>query len=62
MKTAIRIAAALALVAFAVPALACSEQKATTAQAEQKDAGKAKVAKAEKAPSQATVKTAPAVK
>lgn len=59
MKTMLRITAAVAALAFAVPALACSEAKATTAQAEQKDTAKTKVAKAEKAP---TVKTAPATK
>ena len=59
MKTMLRITAAAVALAFAVPALACSEAKATTAQAEQKDASKAKVAKAEKAQ---TVKTAPATK
>jgi hypothetical protein len=61
MKTALRIAAALALVAFAAPAFACSEAKPVTASAEKSDASKkqATVAKAEK---QATVKTSPAVK
>jgi hypothetical protein len=61
MKTALRIAAVLALVAFAVPALACSDAKPVTASAEKSDASKKQgaVAKAEK---QATVKTSPAVK
>ena len=61
MKTALRIAAALAVVAFAVPALACSGQKTTTAATEKSDASKkqASVAKAEK---QTTVKTSPAVR
>jgi hypothetical protein len=59
MKTVLRISAALAVLAFATPVLACSDSKPTTAQADQKDASKTKVAKAEKAP---TVKTAPATK
>ena len=60
MKTAIRIAAALAVVAFAVPALACSEAKTTTASSEKADASKKQqVAKVEK---QTAVKTAPATR
>jgi hypothetical protein len=59
MKTVLRITAALGVLALATPALACSESKPTTAQADQKDAAKTKVAKAEKAP---TVKTAPATR
>jgi hypothetical protein len=58
MKTALRVAAALAVVAFAAPAFACSETKATTASTEKGDAAKkqATVAKAEK---NAAVKTSP---
>lgn len=60
MKTALRIAAALALVAFAVPAFACSETKTTTASTGKSDASKKQqVAKVEKQP---TVKTAPATR
>jgi hypothetical protein len=59
MKTVLRIAAVLSALAIATPVLACSESKPTTAQADQKDASKAKVAKADKAP---TVKTAPATR
>ncbi len=63
MKTVVRIAAAAAAIAFAVPAFACGEGKTTHASTE-KDQGKAKVASAEKAPAQAqgTVKTAPAAR
>jgi hypothetical protein len=61
MKSALRIAAALAVVALATPALACSEQKTTTASTEKSDATKkqASVAKVEK---QAAVKTSPATR
>ena len=61
MKTALRIAATLAVVALATPALACSEQKTTTTSTEKSDAAKkqASVAKAEK---QAAVKTSPATR
>ena len=61
MKTALRIAAALAVVALATPALACSEQKTTTASAEKSDSSKkqASTAKVEK---QAAVKTSSATR
>ena len=61
MKTALRIAAALAVVAFAAPTFACSETKTTTASTEKSDASKkqATVAKAEKQP---TVKTSSATR
>jgi hypothetical protein len=52
MRNLTRVAAVLAAVAFAVPALACSEMKQTTAQTkvEQQPVAKAvKVKKAEKA-------------
>lgn len=62
MKTALRIAAALAVVAFAIPALACSEQKTTTTSTEKSEASKKPLASNQKAPAQATVKTSPAVK
>ncbi len=58
MKTLVRIAAAVAAVSLAVPAFACGDGKSTHATAD-KDQGKAKVASAEKAPAQGTVKTAP---
>jgi len=61
MKTLVRIAAAAAAIAFAAPALACGEAKTTTASTE-KDSGKKPVASADKAPAQATVKTAPAAR
>lgn len=51
MKLAARIATAAALVAFAVPALACNETKSTNATASQ---SKPAVAKAEKKASKAT--------
>ena len=52
MKTALRIAAALAVVALATPALACSEQKTTSASAEKSDSSKKQTstAKVEKQP------------
>jgi hypothetical protein len=59
VKTMLRITAAAVALAFAVPALACSEDKPTKADAAQKAPAKTQVAKAEK---QQAVKTAPAVK
>jgi Cu/Ag efflux protein CusF len=59
-KLAIRLASALALLAFASPALACGD-KATTASTEKSDkATKKEVAKAEKSATKTTVKTATA--
>jgi hypothetical protein len=63
MKTALRIAAALAVVALAAPAFACSEQKTTAASAEKGDATKKQqVASNQKAPAQAAVKTSSATR
>jgi hypothetical protein len=59
VKTLFRITAAVTALAFAVPAFACGEEKATKADATEKAPAKAKVAKADK---QQTVKTAPATK
>ncbi len=59
MKTLIRITAAVTAIAFAVPAFACGEEKATKADAAEKAPAKTQVAKADK---QQTVKTAPATK
>jgi hypothetical protein len=55
-KTIVRIAAALTVLAFATPVLACGE-KATTASTEKSSPkGSAKVATAGKAPASGTVK------
>ena len=59
MKTLLRITAAVTAIAFAVPAFACGDEKATKADATQKAPAKTQVAKAEK---QQAVKTAPATK
>jgi hypothetical protein len=57
-KTIVRIAAALTVLAFATPVLACGE-KATTASTEKSSTkGSAKVATAGKAPASGTVKAA----
>jgi hypothetical protein len=61
MKTALRIAAALAVVALATPALACSEQKTTSASTEKSDATKNQTSTA-KAEKQAAVKTSSATR
>ncbi len=61
MKTALRIVAALAVVAFAAPAFACSEAKPTTASTEKSGASKKQVSVA-KAEKQTAVKTSPATR
>jgi hypothetical protein len=60
MKTAIRIAAVLAVVAFATPVLACSDTKTTAASADKVEAGKGskQVASAEKTSDKGTTKAA----
>jgi hypothetical protein len=59
-KTIVRIAAALTVLAFATPVLACGD-KATTASTEKSgQKGSAKVATAEKAPAKGAPKTSTA--
>jgi hypothetical protein len=64
VKTVLRIAAALAVLAFATPVLACGDAKTTAASSEKGDASKKQqTASADKAAaSKTTVKTAPAAK
>ncbi len=59
MRNVFRITAAAVAVAFAVPVLACSEDKPAKAQSTEKAPAKTQVAKADKAQA---VKTAPATK
>ena len=61
-KNLIRIAAALTVLAFATPVLACSETKTTSASNEKSDSNKKQAASAEKASDKAAVKTATASK
>jgi hypothetical protein len=61
-KNLIRIAAAVTVLAFATPVLACSDAKTTTASNEKNDSGKKQTASAAKASDSTAVKTATASK